>query len=202
VPHSHQPIACHDCDLLLRLPTLAEGESAYCPRCDARLYTRKTNSIERSLALTLTGLILFTIANLFPFLSLDANGQIQDSTLVSGTLAMWQAERPLLAVLIFLTTFVFPLFDLLGTLYILLGIRAGRHSPRLRPLFRFLQSTRPWGMLEVFLLAVLVAVVKLGDLATVIPGVSLYSFAVLIVVLAALSSTLDPHLIWNRLSDD
>jgi paraquat-inducible protein A len=195
-------IACHDCDLLQQLPPLLEGESAFCPRCDALLYKRKINSFDRSMALALAGLMLFILANIFPFLSLNAKGQIQDSTLISGALAMLNAERPFLAFLVFMTTFTFPLFDLLGTLYILFAIRAGRTTQTLRYLFRFLQSVNPWGMLEVFMLGVLVAVVKLGDLATIVPGIAMYSFALLILILAALAASLDPHAIWNKLYAD
>ncbi len=200
MPHATTQIACHDCDLLQRLPPLKPGQSARCLRCNALLYSRKRTSLEFSLALAATGIILFAIANLFPFLSLNAHGQIQDSTLISGALAMFDSDRPMLAALVLLTAFVFPLLDLLGTLYILLNVRIGRTSRALLPLFRFLRSVKPWGMLEVFLLAVLVAVVKLGDLATVIPGVALYSFCLLILTMAALASSLDAHLIWNRLS--
>lgn len=195
-------IACHDCDLLQQLPRLQEGESAFCPRCDALLYKRKGNSFDRSLALALAGLILFVIANSFAFLSLNANGQIQDSTLVSAALAMFNSDRPMLAILVFMTIFAFPLFDLLGTLYILFSIRTGRTTQGLRHLFRFLQSVNPWGMLEVFMLGVLVAVVKLSDIATIVPGVAMYSFALLIFVLAALAASLDAHAIWNKLYAD
>ncbi len=200
MPRHATQIACHDCDLLQLVPPLAPGESARCIRCNALLYSRKRYSVDFSLALAVTGIILFAIANLFPFLSLNAHGQIQDGTLVSSALAMFDADRPMLAGLVLMTTVVFPLLDLLGTLYILLNVRVGRTAPALLPLFRFLQSVKPWGMLEVFLLAVLVAVVKLGDLATVVPGVALYSFCLLILTMAALASSLDAHLIWNRLS--
>ncbi|HHJ20174.1 MAG TPA: paraquat-inducible protein A [Gammaproteobacteria bacterium] len=197
ISFSGNTIACHDCDLLQTLPALQEGESARCCRCDALLYQRKRDSLNRSLAFALTGLILFAVANFFPFLSLNAQGQIQDSTLISGSIALWQDDRPMLSILVALTTIVFPLLDLAGMLYILISLRIGWRPPRLRALYRLLQSTQPWGMLEVFMLAVLVAAVKLGDLASVIPGIAIYSFALLVFVLAALSASLDPHLIWN-----
>lgn len=199
---SAKTIACHDCDLLQTLPALREGASAHCCRCDALLYKRKRDPLNRSLAFALTGLILFVIANVFPFLSLNAQGQIQDSTLISGSIALWQDDRPMLAVLVALTTIVFPFLDLAGMLYILLPLRFGWRPPKLKALFRLLQSTQPWGMLEVFMLAVLVAAVKLGDLASVIPGVAIYAFALLIFVLAALTASMDPHLIWNRLETE
>ncbi len=156
--------------------------------------------IDRSLALALTGFILFVLANSFPFLTLDAQGQRLDSTLVSSSLSLYAWDQPILGTLVLLTTFVFPLAELLGVIYLLLPLRLGRRPARHSAgLARFLQSTQPWGMLEIFMLAVLVAVVKLGDIAHVIPGLSLYAFAALIGTMALLSTTLDLFDYWEQL---
>lgn len=192
-------IACHDCDLLQSLPPLSDNESAHCLRCEALLYKQKKNSVQRSLALVITGIILFILANALPFLTLNAQGQIQDSTLLSASFAMLRSDDIGLAVLVFLTTFLFPLLDLGGLLYVLLAIQLDLKPWGIRPIFKFIRSAAPWGMLEVFMLAVLVAAVKLGDLASVIPGPALYAFSILIFVMAAISAALDPHLIWNTL---
>ena len=193
-------IACHDCDLLQTLP---DGEvrrgKVYCARCGAMLYRYSRNSIDRSLALALTGLALFLVSNLLPFLALNAQGRIQDSNLLSSSLILWQEGNAFLGMLVFATTFLFPLSSLLAILYLLLPLKLGRQPHFSIHVFRYLQSTEPWGMLEIFMLATLVAVVKLGDIATVIPGPAMYAFSLLILVLAALSASLDPHLIWHRL---
>lgn len=193
-------IACHDCDLLQNLP---DGEhrrgKAYCARCGAVLQRYSHDSIDRSLALALTGLVLFLVSNLLPFLALNAQGRIQDSSLLSSSLILWQEGNTFLGMLVFATTFLFPLSSLLAILYLLLPLKLGRRPRFSIHVFRYLQSTEPWGMLEIFMLATLVAVVKLGDIATVIPGPAMYAFALLILVLAALSASLDPHLIWRRL---
>jgi len=192
-------VACHDCDLIQSIPPLAVGESANCLRCDAILYKNQKNSIDRSLAFAITGLILFILANMFPLLSLKALGAIQEGTLLSTAVSLFQADRPLLAVVIFLTTFVFPASTLIGTIYVLMQVKTNQVNAYTAPLFRFLRSTDAWGMLEIFMLAVLVSVVKLGNLADVIFGVSLYAFCFLILCLTLLSYSLNPHDVWNSL---
>ena len=195
--HEQELVACHDCDLLQKLPLLSTGEVARCSRCKATLYSRKKDPLVRSLALALTALILFIVANVFPFMSLSSQGQIVDSTLISGAFALFAGGNPFLSSLVLLTIFVFPLVNLLGLSYILLSLKLAPAKVEIRPIYRVLRHAQPWGMLEVLLLAVLVAGVKLSDLATVIPGVAVYSFAGLIVILAALESTIDPHMIWR-----
>ena len=192
-------MACPDCDLIQHIPTLAIGESAHCIRCDATLYRNQKNSVDRSLAFAITGLILFLIANMFPLLSLKALGVTQDGTLMSTAISLFEAERPFLGLIIFLTTIAFPATTLLGTIYVLLQVKMNKINSITAPLFRFLRSTEAWGMLEIFMLAVLVAVVKLGDLADVILGFSLYAFCLLIVTLTLLSYSLNPHDVWNIL---
>ena len=192
-------IACPDCDLIQTIPPLATGESASCIRCNATLYKNQKNSVDRSLAFAITGLILFIIANMFPLLSLKALGVTQDGTLLSTAISLFHAERPLLGMVIFLTTILFPATTLVGTIYILLQVKMNKTNSFTAPLFRFLRSTDAWGMLEIFMLAVLVAVVKLGDLADVILGFSLYAFCLLILTLTLLSYSLNPHDVWNTL---
>lgn len=192
-------IACPDCDLMQTLPRLSIGEVANCIRCNATLFRNQKNSIDRSLAFAITGLILFVIANLFPLLSLKALGVVQDGTLLSSAISLFQAERPLLGLVMLLTTIVFPSITLTGTIYILIQVKRDRINAYTAPLFRFIRSTDTWGMLEIFMLAVLVSVVKLGDVADVILGVSLYAFCLLIVALTLMSYSLNPHDVWNKL---
>ena len=192
--------ACHNCDLLQELPTLEVGQASYCARCGTTLHIVRKDSLNRSIALAVTGIFLFILANLFPFLSLTALGVYQDSTLFSASVALFHADRPLLAIIVFLTTILFPLLSLTGMIVVLLAVKLNRVNRHfIAPLFRFLMSTDAWGMLEIFMLAVLVAVVKLGDLAEIIIGLSMYAFAALIVVMAMMSLSLDPEDVWKRL---
>ena len=194
-------MACAHCDLIQKLPAMQVGEIARCIRCNNVLYRKQKNSLNRALAFAITGLILFVISNLFPLLSLKAMGLTQEGTLLSTSISLFQAERPFLSLIILLTTIIFPLTTLLGTIYVLMQVKTNRINRYTAPLFRFLRSTDAWGMLEIFMLAILVAVVKLGDLADVIFGISLYAFCLLILSLSFLSYSLNPHDVWNRLRD-
>ncbi|HIP94352.1 MAG TPA: paraquat-inducible protein A [Leucothrix sp.] len=192
-------LACPHCDLIQYLPKMKLGEIAKCIRCNNVLYRNQKNSVNRSLAFAITGLILFILANLFPLLSLKAMGLTQEGTLLATSLSLFQADRPFLSLIILLTTIIFPLTTLLGTIYVLIQVKTNRINKYTAPLFRFLRSTDAWGMLEIFMLAVLVSVVKLGDLADVIFGTSLYAFCLLILSLTLLSYSLNPHDVWNKL---
>jgi len=203
IPSTENIKACPDCDLLQILPPLAIGQAAYCLRCERLLGKSRQDSLNRSLAFALTGIFLFTLANLFPFISLSALGIHQDSSLLSASWAFYEMDQLLLALIVFLTTILFPLLSLVGIIIVLLAVKMRRVNRQfIAPLFRFLMSTDAWGMLEVFLLAVLVAIVKLGDLAEIIIGTSLYAFVALIAVLTLLSLSLDPEDVWKNLREN
>ena len=191
--------ACHECDLLQQIPELKNGDAAHCIRCGATLKRFHKNSLDTSLAFAITGLILFLVANLFPLVSLEALGVSQHGNLISATWALFDARMPFLGVLMLFTTILFPLFSLLGTIYVLTSIRMNHLPPIIAPLFRFLRSTDAWGMLEIFLLALIVASVKLMDITDVHIGISLYAFVLLIVTLTILSLTLNPDDVWDPL---
>ena len=192
-------VACPDCDLLNRLDGPAAA-TLLCARCGAVLRRHRPNSIDRTLALVMAALLLFTLANAFPFLAMKSGGFVQETTLLSGVQELWRQGLRLLAALVFCTCVLVPAAQLTGLVTILLPLRLGRRPPPgAARILRLVQAAAPWGMMEVFMLGILVALVKLGHMATIVPGVSVFSFAALIVVMAAALSTLDPALIWARL---
>lgn len=191
-------VACHDCDLLLRRPALAEGAAASCPRCGALLARRSRNGLERTLAFTLTALILFAIANSFPIVAVEVQGLRSATTLLGAVQSLRDQGMDPVAALVFVTTFVVPLLELGLMAWLLLPLRLGRRPPGLAPLMRLTQMLRPWGMVEVFLLGVLVSLVKLSHLATVVPGIALWSFAALMVSIAAAAASFDADAVWER----
>lgn len=192
-------LACHDCDLLNRLPEQVTA-TLLCARCGAVLYRYKPDSIERSLALTLTALILFLLSNSFPFLAMKSGGLIQETTLLTGIHELWKQGLHGLAVLVLLTCVLVPLAQMMGLLYILLPLKLGqRPAAGAAHVFRLVQEVAPWGMMEVFMMGILVALVKLGHMATIVPGISVFSFGALIFAMAAAFSSLDPPLLWDRL---
>ena len=192
-------VACPDCDLLNRLDGPAAA-TLLCARCGAVLRRHRPNSIDRTLALVVAALLLFTLANAFPFLAMKSGGFVQETTLLSGVQELWRQGLRLLAALVFATCVLVPAAQLTGLVAILLPLRLGRRPPPgAARILRLVQAAAPWGMMEVFMLGILVALVKLGHMATIVPGVSVFSFAALIVVMAAALSTLDPALVWARL---
>ena len=192
-------VACHDCDLLCRLADLPEGASAYCGRCGALLRRRKRKSIERTLALTLGASVLYLVANAFPFLSFAMQGRVTETTLLTGVLDLWHQGVPQIAVLVGFTAVVAPFAQLALLLYVLLPVHFGRVPWQMARMFRWLRHVQPWSMMEVFLVGILVAVTKLVDMADVIPGLALWAFGALIVVLAGALASLDPEAVWERL---
>lgn len=192
-------VACHECDFLhIREPVPEKGK-ALCVRCGAFLYGNIPNSLDRALALNTTAFLLFILANIFPFLSLKASGRVEENTFISGALALYRMGMPDLGVLVLLTSFLFPLVAIGGMLYILLPLKFGRRPSHLAPVYRLVRSITPWSLIGVFMLGVLISIVKLRDLATVIPGVSLYCFTALLIAWAAADAQLDPSILWPRM---
>ena len=191
-------IACHECDVIHRIKPLPAKEAAHCIRCGAVLYKHKPNSLERTLAFAFAGLILFILANSFPFLGLKIGSQVREITLITGIYELYVQGMQVIAILVLLTTVLVPFTQMLCLLYILLPLKSHRLPKGLPRLFRFVNSVGPWGMMEVFMVGILVSLVKLAGMAKITPGISLYSFLAFIFVLAAMTVSLDSHLIWQK----
>lgn len=192
-------LACHECDLLQRLPPVPEGRVALCSRCGAVLLRPKRNSLDRTLALNLTGILLYAVAVSFPFLALKTQGFVREAALLTGMKVLYQQGMSGLALVVILTCILFPLIEMLSLLYILLPLKFGRKLPGAVVLFHSVQVLKPWGMMEVFMLGILVSMVKLAKMATIIPGTALWAFVLLIFVLAGSAASLDSHLVWEKL---
>ncbi len=149
--------------------------------------------------LSLAALILFVLANVYPFMTFKISGRVQVSHLITGVEELYVQGFMELAVVVLLASILLPLVKILGTLYILLPLKLNRRSWKAPQIFRFIEALGPWAMMEVYLLGVIVAYVKLIDMATIVLGVALYSFAALIVLVTAAGMTLDPDEVWERL---
>jgi paraquat-inducible protein A len=192
--------ACHECDLLQREAALPQGGVAHCGRCGAELYRSHPHSLERALALTAGAIVLFVIANSFPIIGLQLDGQVIQTTLFNTVRALWDEEMESVAALVFVTTIAMPALQLFAVAYLLLPLRLGYVPAHFTLVFRTLQTVRPWGMVEVFMLGVLVSLVKLAHLAGVVAGIALWSFAALMLVMAGISAVFDARGLWARAS--
>ena len=192
-------IACKDCDLLIERVATPLGDKALCPRCANPLYQPRNNSIEHTLALAITGLLLFIPANLLPVMSLGLIGQESSTTIYKGSLVLFQEGLYWTALLVFFASIVIPLFKLLLMLFVSGYLYLERSSMLLPYAFRYYHYLDEWGMLEVYMLGVLVAVVKLKGMASVIPDVGLYCFVALLLVTTLMSSLLDEDSFWSSI---
>lgn len=191
-------IACHECDLIQRVEAVPIGRAARCRRCGCVLIRRKPDSLQRPLAFTLAALFFFIMANINPIMVLNIEGQVQAATLIAGTRTLYQEGMWLLALVVLVTSIVAPMAQISGMLYVLLPLSFNLRPPIGVKVFRWIRQVQPWGMMEVFLLGILISVVKLAKMAEIIPGMALYSIGALIFVLAASTASLDPHQIWER----
>jgi paraquat-inducible protein A len=177
-------VACHECDLLQREVPVPRGGIVRCVRCNAVLYRSHPDSFERTLALTAGGIVLFAIANSFPLIGLKIQGQLIETTLFQTVQTLWNEDMKSVGMLVFATTMLMPGLQLAALTYLLLPLRVGRAPAHFAIVYRVMQSVRPWGMVEVFMLGVLVSLVKLAHLAGIVPGAALGAFAVLMFVMA------------------
>jgi len=194
-------VACDECDLLEAVPPLAIKTSARCRRCGALLYKRKVRSIERTLALTIAGLFLIGVANAYPFLGFSLQGNVVETTLLGGIELLYQNDKFAIAAVVLFTAVLVPVLQLAAGLYVFLPLYLDRRPAHLEQVFRWIHRLRPWGMIEVFMVGILVSMIKLSQLATIVPGIALWAFALLIFVLTAASATLDPIEVWERLEE-
>ena len=191
-------IACHECDLLQREVALPPHGAARCRRCGAVLYRNVPDSVDRTLAYTLAAAILFVMANVFPIVGLDAQGIHTSTTLFGAVRTLHDQEMSSVAALVFVTTILMPALQLGAMLYMLLPLKLGRVPRWVPAMFRMVEAVRPWGMVEVFLLGTLVSLAKLAHLASLVPDIALWSFAALMVLLAAAASSFDERSFWER----
>jgi paraquat-inducible protein A len=192
-------IACRECDLLLREIPLLPGGIACCCCCGAPLYRNSPDSLDRTLALVLAATILFIIANVYPILGIEIQGTRNATNLYGAVLALWDQDMRPISFLVFVTTILVPAIELTMMLYLLLPLRLQRVPVGIPLILRSLQSIKPWGMVEVFMLGVLVSLVKLTDSSSIIPGVALWSFGGLTFMLAAVAASFNPRDVWAHL---
>jgi paraquat-inducible protein A len=192
-------IACHECDLLLREVPLSPNGVALCRCCGAQLYRNTPDSLNRTLVFSLTAAILFIIANVFPILGIEIQGTRNATNLYGAVRSIWNQEMRMISSLVCVTTILIPAIELTMFIYLLLPLCLRRKPPGIALNLRILQSIKPWGMVEVFMLGVLVSLVKLTDSFSIIPGVALWAFGGLTLFFAAVAASFNPRDVWARL---
>lgn len=190
-------VICEDCDLVHERQALQPGDVARCARCGAVLGRGQRLSPQSQLALSLTALIVFVMGNLGNIVTLDLGGMHVESTLPEAIAQTWATGQQAVAVLAGATAFAFPLAVILLRLWVLVPLALGRRSAAFLPAMRALHAVTRWSMVEVFLLGTLVAIVRSAGLASLVPGVGIFSYAVLTVLLTAIHAA-GLHGLWQH----
>ena len=197
--HPHL-FSCNTCGLLQQVDPLPPRRVAECARCGSRLAEGRHGSLELTAALAVAALVLYVPANLYPIMRMHFHGAYTESTVWDGVVKLADMDQWFVAIVVFLASIVVPVMKLSGLLYLVVTIRFGigrRLRDRTR-IYRFIDVIGPWAMLDVFLLAALVGLVQLGQLATVLPGPGLIAFSAVVVLTMLATASFDPRAIWRE----
>lgn len=191
--------SCHVCGLVARLPADARPGGLACPRCATPLHSRKPNSIARTWALLIAAFILFFPANLLPVMETGSLFGAQQDTIMSGVVFLWQSGSWPLAVLVFIASIVVPLTKLtiLTLLVASVQFRSTWFPHQRTRLYRLIEFIGRWSMLDIYVITVLAALVRLQSLATIKAGPGAVAFGAVVVLTMLASKAFDPRLIWD-----
>lgn len=190
---------CPDCGLLQVVPALQPQTRAVCIRCDAVLRHTAKDPFGLPLALYVTALILIMIGGAMTLLTVSNAGRERSATLFTGPIGLEQEGLWALAIIVLVTTFGAPLARVTSMITVLVGLRLKKPPPFIRTLFAWEQRLRPWAMIEVYLLGVFVAYVRLTALVHLEVGTALYALAILILIMVGADCALDRHALWETM---
>ena len=186
--------SCHLCQ------KVASVELDKCPRCGTALHSRKSNSLNRTLALLCTATILYIPANIWPIMITDQFGSSIESTILGGVVLLIQMDSIPVAVIIFIASVMVPVGKLLSLFYLCWTLKSGSSvSPRQRTIaYRITELIGKWSMIDVFVVSILVALVHIGKILVIRPGIASITFAALVIVTMIASKGFDPRLFWDK----
>lgn len=191
-------IICEHCDSVYQRPTLARRQTAHCQRCGALLEKARHLNADQLLALTLAAAILFLFANAFPIMQIGMQGLSNEATLWGTVEALAQGQITPIALVAGLSIIFAPGLQIILLAWVLVHARSGRIAPAFRTCMRALEHLRPWSMLEVCLLGILVAIIKLGGMLDVHPGIGLWAMAILTILILLIAGR-DVRGLWDDL---
>jgi paraquat-inducible protein A len=193
-------IVCETCGLMQQVETLELGARAECCRCRSIIGSRKINSLGRTAAFSLAALILYIPANIYPILRMNYYGAYSENTVWEGCVNLFRDGQWFVAGIVFLASILIPFFKLLGLFFLVITtkLRSARGRQQRTWIYKIIAVIGPWAMLDVFLLSVLVALVKLQQIATVLPGRGLWAFTGVVLLTILASASFDSKLIWEE----
>ena len=195
-------LICTECHELNKQE--ADSEEQLCTRCGALIHARRPNSLTRTWALLITAAILYIPANLLPIMTVSSLGQGDPSTIMSGVIQLVQHGMFPIAAVVFIASILVPTFKLVGIGLLLFSVQ--RHQPLSAQqrivMYRFIEFIGRWSMLDIFVIAILVALVNFGRLASVEANLGAAAFASVVILTMFAAVTFDPRLIWDNTESD
>ena len=207
-------IACHFCHTLSKLPetieskepnkSVTEKSTIHCPCCRSSLHSRIPNSLSRTWALLFAALILYIPANTLPIMTVVFWGEGQPDTILSGVMHLFAGGMWPLALLIFIASIFIPILKLMTLFGLLISVHLKvRWRPKDRTIiYRITEFVGRWSMVDIFVIALLVALVQFGNTANVTPNLGALSFAAVVILTMFAAHTFDPRLIWDVIEDE
>jgi paraquat-inducible protein A len=192
-------VNCHSCHLLSRIPSTSAGVTAVCPRCGANLHQRKVDSIRRTWALVIAAAIFYIPANVLPITVITSLGHVQADTIMSGVIYFIKTGMWPIALVIFTASVFVPLAKILILIFLLLSVQR-RSSWRRKDrtvLYRITEAIGRWSMVDIYVVTILVALVKMGAIAAIEAGPAAVYFAAVVVITMFAAESFDPRLIWD-----
>jgi paraquat-inducible protein A len=190
--------ACHLCCKLAPL------DQHHCPRCGSAMHARKTDSLQRTMALLITACVLYIPANIYPIMLTDQLGATEPSTIMGGVILLIKLGSVPVAAVIFIFSVLVPSGKLMAMYYLVWTAHKGSSiSPRQRSaMYRVTEFIGKWSMVDVFVVAILVALVHLGGVLVIRPGIAALAFAGVVMVTMVAAESFDSRLMWDLMEDD
>ena len=187
-------LSCHVCS------RLAEQGERRCRRCNASLHLRKPQSLQRAGALLVTSALLYIPAMLLPVSTVYALGAAQESTLMGSVIHFIEAGSWPIGLVIFFASVAIPIVKILGLGYLLIGVhtRASRNRLQRARLYQIIEFVGRWSMIDVFVIAILVALVQIGVFINIVAGAGIFAFTCVVIFTMLAAMSFDPRLIWDE----
>lgn len=197
-PPTATPLTCPMCGLVQTVSQPPRGREAACSRCGWTLLRHREHGVDRTLAFSLAALLMYGPANLLPIMSFEYYGAAEPTTVWGGVVNLAESNMYFVAAVVFLASIVIPLVKLTALFFLCLSVKTGGSPVWRTRLYRIIRAVGTWAMLDVFLLALLVGAVKLGQLANVRPGPAALPFTLVVVLTIFATESFDPSLLWRK----
>ena len=184
--------------------SVGPAEKTRCTRCGSKLHAGWTNSIQHTWAWLATSVVLYLPANFLPITYTRFLGKETESTILGGVIALWEHGSEPIAIIIFVASVLVPLGKMLVLAWLCLSVQFSSNFllPQKTRLYRITEFVGRWSMIDVFVVSILVALIQLGNVMTILPGVAALAFAAMVVTTMLAALAFDPRLLWVSADKD